>query len=57
MVQHVSYVGVGVINDRAGHTQMGCTEGGEPLAVDIHAVLDRLKLSQRQIQAVAQHLE
>ena len=50
-------VAVGLVDDGGGHAGLvGGEEGGEPLAVDVHAVLDRVVLVQRQREAVADHL-
>ena len=50
-------VSVGLLTYGRRHGGLGLgQESGEPLAVDVHAVLDRLVLGQRQGEAVAYHL-
>ena len=42
-------VAVGLVDDGGGHAGLvGGEEGGEPLAVDVHAVFNGVMLGQRQ---------
>ena len=36
--------GIGILDDRLGHTWLGQGQGHQPLHIDLHAVIDGLML-------------
>jgi len=57
VVDDLAGIEIGVLADRLGHTDPGLRmQGRQPLAVHVHAVLDRLVLLQREGESKANHV-